>query len=436
MRMARKSLLRSWRSARRFGADARGNTLVSFGIAFPLIAGVVGVGLDYAGAAQARGKMQAVTDAAALNAAREFQMVQANVQKVSTVARNYASQIQGAAVDVAVDIDALTIRVTMDKDVQNLFGQLGWGNTTHIRTTATAKMTNGLPLCLLALEPKAKGAIKLEKNARLTAPACVVNSNSTSSDGLISLDDAVLQAGLICSAGGKVKTKNTNYTPEPKTDCPVMPDPLAGRQAQAPSSATCNFTDKVVNAATEFLQPGVYCGGLTVTNGATVTLNPGTFIFRDGPLTVDGGASLTGNGVSIYMKGPNANLTFATASTINLVASKSGPFSGILIYDDPTGAAAPETSGKHAKPDKSPREHSILSDDARTLLGTIYMPKGRLIVDATKPVADKSAYTVLVVQQLDLYEGPNLALNTDYRATDVPIPEGVGPYGGKVLLTQ
>ena len=54
---------------------------------------------------QARGKMQAVTDAAALNAAREFQMVQANVEKVSTVARNYASQIQGAAVDVAVDID-------------------------------------------------------------------------------------------------------------------------------------------------------------------------------------------------------------------------------------------------------------------------------------------------------------------------------------------
>jgi len=23
-----------------------------------------------------------------------------------------------------------------------------------------------------------------------------------------------------------------------------------------------------------------------------------------------------------------------------------------------------------------------------------------------------------------------------YRATDVPIPEGVGPYGGKILLTQ
>ena len=66
------------------------------------------------------------------------------------------SQIQGAAVDVAVDATALTVRVTMDKDVQNLFGQLGWGNITHVKTSATAKMTNGLPLCLLALEPRAE----------------------------------------------------------------------------------------------------------------------------------------------------------------------------------------------------------------------------------------------------------------------------------------
>jgi hypothetical protein len=40
------------------------------------------------------------------------------------------------------------------------------------------------------------------------------------------------------------------------------------------------------------------------------------------------------------------------------------------------------------------------------------------------------------VQQLTLYEGPNLYLNTDYNASDVPIPQGVGPYGGKVMLTN
>ena len=64
------------------------------------------------------------------------------------------------------------------------------------------------------------------------------------------------------------------------------------------------------------------------------------------------------------------------------------------------------------------------------------MPQGGIIIDATKPIADKSAYTVLVVNQLQLFSGPNLVLNTDYSATDVPVPRGVGPYGSKVFLSN
>jgi hypothetical protein len=69
-------------------------------------------------------------------------------------------------------------------------------------------------------------------------------------------------------------------------------------------------------------------------------------------------------------------------------------------------------------------------------LGTIYMPQGRLIVDATSPIADRSAYTVLMVQQLDLYSGPNLVLNSDYGASEIPVPMGVGPYDGNVVLSN
>jgi hypothetical protein len=112
---------------------------------------------------------------------------------------------------------------------------------------------------------------------------------------------------------------------------------------------------------------------------------------------------------------------------------------GILMYDDPTGATAllnPVIAGKYNKLLDSAREHLILSNNARTLIGTIYMPKGRLIIDADKPIADKSAYTVLVVQQLDLYSGPNLILNSDYGASEIPVPAGVGNYGGRISLTN
>jgi hypothetical protein len=42
----------------------------------------------------------------------------------------------------------------------------------------------------------------------------------------------------------------------------------------------------------------------------------------------------------------------------------------------------------------------------------------------------------MVVQQLDLYDGPNLHLNSDYGASEIPAPQGVGPYGGTVALTN
>lgn len=87
-------------------------------------------------------------------------------------------------------------------------------------------------------------------------------------------------------------------------------------------------------------------------------------------------------------------------------------------------------------PSKPLREYRIISNNARTMLGTIYLPSGRLIIDGSAAVSDQSAYTVIVVQLLDLYDGPTLYLNANYDATSVPVPKGVGPVNGKILLTQ
>jgi len=298
-----------------------------------------------------------------------------------------------------------------------------------------------MPLCLLGLDPAAPQTIALEKSALLTAPGCLVQSNSTSKQGLQSKDDATLLAGMTCSAGGKVQSNNANYSPAPTTDCPVLPDPLSSRVA--PSIGTCNYTSKVVDGTNETLQPGTYCGGLTVTNAANAKLSPGVFIIKDGPLSVDGGASISGTGVGIYLTGSAANLTFDADSTVSLSAATSGPLAGILVFDDPSGASAPAKAPKSGRGSAgralktgAPRQHQILSDNARNLLGTIYMPQGEIIIDANAPIADKSAYTVLVVRQLRLYSGPNLILNSDYSATGVPVPMGVGPYSAKIFLTN
>ena len=428
---------------RRFARDGAASTAIMFGLAMPVAFGLAGIAVDYSRAVAARSRLQSVGDSVAVNAARELQVARATAESVEASAKSYvASQFSDAALTTAIDQTAGTVKVVLEKDVPMTVGKVVWGGAMRVRTSSTAKLNARLPLCLLALDTKAATTLSLEKSAQMTATGCMVYSNSTNNQGLQAKDSAVITAGLICSAGGKTKTSGAKVTPDIVTDCPQMSDPLASRTV--PPVGPCTAVGKVVNGGAETLQPGVYCGGLKVTNAGRATLTRGIYVIKEGPLVVDKGGSLQGTEVGIYLQGVSSNLTFEVASSISLSAPKDGPLAGLLIFDDPTGASAmadppyplPElTSDLWTALKGAPREHKILSDDARLLLGTIYMPQGRLIIDATKPIADKSAYTVIVVRRIDLHDGPNLVLNSDYAATDVPVPKGVGPVG-QVLLTN
>lgn len=398
--------------------------------------------MDYSFAASTRTKMQAVADSAALASVRELQLARADASRVTAIANNVVNaSLADATTEVVVDFQAMTVQVVIKKQHIHFIRTSSATAVTELNVLAKAKMSGSMPLCLLGLDPKAPQTVGLEQSALMTAPGCLVQSNSTSPMGIQSKTNAVLKAGMICSAGGKVQTTGANYSPAPVTDCPALSDPLSSRTP--PSVGACTHNNKVIENGYEVLHPGVYCGGLKVTHGAVVKLASGIFIIKDGPLIVDDGASLSGTEVGFYLTGSNSNLTFDADSIISLSAPKDGLLAGILIFDDPSGTSA------HAKAPKSgrgaagranstgaPRQHQILSDDARNLLGTIYMPQGEIIIDALKPIADKSAYTVLVVKQLHLYSGPNLILNTDYSASTVPVPMGVGPYGAKVFLSN
>ena len=170
------------------------------------------------------------------------------------------------------------------------------------------------------------------------------------------------------------------------------------------------------------LDPGVYCGGLTIASDADVTLNPGIYIIKDGPLKFNIGSIVTGEDVSFYLVGDDSTFYFGPDAKISLKAQKTGPLAGILFFEDQNAPLG--------------RTHRILSDDARTLLGTFYLPRGTLSVATLLPVADQSAYTVIIANKIAMTGSPTLVLNTDYALSDVPVPDGVGPVGGSVFLRQ
>ena len=410
---------------RRLLADETGAIGLMFALILPMVIAFAGVSVDYASLSAQRTKLQAVADGAALAAAREFRLGNANVQTLNqAVAAHAGGSLAGqdmtATITPTVDLRNRSITVNLSSDVPTLLMRYVGPSASRIEAVATARMVGGAPICVIGLDPAANATVEIEQSAKLEAPGCSVYSNSTKPNGLVARQDATIKAAFICSAGGKSSPGPGSYSPTPQTDCPIIPDPLLSRAL--PGSGGCMQNNTNYQGGVVYLVPGTYCGGAKFDGGVKVNLAPGTYVFKDGPLVVAGGSSFTGTNVALHFVGKDAALNFTADSSISLTAPRSGSMAGILISEDRNNAGS--------------LLHQIMSNDARTLLGTIYLPRGRLHVGANNPVADKSAYTIVVANRFSLAQGPTMVLNTNYSATDIPVPEGVGPLAAKTVLSN
>lgn len=387
-----------------------------FALLVPALLLLAGGTIDFAQVILQRQRLQDAVDAAALAATRELGLADSRRENVTAVVETIVTAAMRAngfmarmpTMKTVVTSDPLEIRVDAQQQLTTYFGG-GFGLLpSQIQVAAVARIVGRPNVCLLGLDPSSNGTISLEKNAMVVAQNCAAFSNSTAMNGLKSKDSATLSATLICSAGGRDGGKG-NFTPEPLTDCPTFDDPLASRPEPPVDACDANLP-KVVDSSME-LRPGTYCGGLRVKSLANVTLQPGIYVIKDGGLQVDDNARLTGMGVGFFLVGDKAVISFKRRSSIDLSASSNGPLAGILMFE--------------ARGQQKTVKHEILSDDARNLLGTIYLSRGELYVDANNPIADRSAYTAIVARKVTLFGGPTLVLNANYDATNVPVPEGI-----------
>jgi Flp pilus assembly protein TadG len=436
---------------------------LTFGLSAVVLLGLTGGGIDYARLASRRSQLQNAADAGVLAAGNYLKLaVSTSTAAKSIVADTVHAQAAprpdspyGLQVDVAAD--KTSVAVAIDETVRLAFGGFVGMSTVKLAVRSKASVVGKMRLCLLTLDPLAAGAFQLEKSAEVTAVDCSLYSNSQSPQGMVGKDSAYARAQTICSSGG-FNGARANFAPPPQTGCPPIQDPLKDRapptvgactaipaSANSKGDTSANLVDQ---SAT--LDPGTYCGGLHITKNASVSLRAGTYVMKDGPLIVDKNGTMTGTDVAFYFTGSKGGLVFDKKTTISLTAPTTGPMAGLLMMEertvsdpvDPSDAVLPgllETLLPTPPPlaaTKPMRTYRIISDNARTMLGTLYLPAGRVVIDSSKPVADQSAYTVIVAQQVNLYQGPNLYLNANYDATSVPVPKGVGPISGKLLLSQ
>lgn len=448
-----------------------GTTATVFAFAMPALLGIGGIAADYSSITTSKNRLQAVVDSAALAVAREMTVSTTASSQVQILAQQYVAANIPANTPYPINTTAvltengLAVKVDGSQQIATPFGlasTLGGINT--ISATATARVSGTSPsqrICILALGDDIKSGLFMHNGAQIMAPECALYSNSTDRNAVVIQQGSRIRSSIVCSRGG-ISNLAGFLDSTLVTDCPVMKDPLASK-GDPNVSGPCTAKTKIILTGTVTLNPGVYCNGLFIFGvGAlapVVKMNPGVYVFRDGPLVVGLDATLTGAGVSLILTGKGSLLRFHDNALIQISAPSTGATAGMLVWETkswspginswksggcgtkPTGwkstgstTVESEDSGPTGcatlqsyvqKTLKKTNEHQINANRAKELTGTIYLPKGLLLIDSLGPIADQSPFTIFVVNKLDLYDGPILTLNANYTATTVPVPAGL-----------
>ncbi len=410
-----------WKLLQKFRLDEAGNIAVIFAIALPVVLGTTSAAIDLTSFGMKRAQLQAAADAAAMAGARELAVAGSTQASIEAAAMAFATQELGSEMTYQITVtpnkDDKRVQVIISEDWAPIVGAKLGSALTPVESSATAELAGATNLCVLALDRSGSGAVKLGSQAKMLGPSCAVYADSLSSEGVIVDTGASITADLVCSAGG-VKYTPGSIQPDPTTDCKPLDDPLGSRPN--PQFTDCTFTDTHVGAGIITLLPGVYCGGLDIVGPAVVTFSAGEYIIKDGPFKISGLAFARGKNIGFFLTGDNSVIDFTGGALVEFAGREAGDMAGLLFFEDRAVAAG--------------RQHRINTLITKELTGTIYLPNSNLIIDPTARIGDKSAYTAIIVNQLELRDGPELVLNTNYGATKVPVPSGIKSAADAVLV--
>lgn len=406
----------------RFSTSNAGAVAIIVALAAPFMVAVGASAVEYSTLSNHKSRLQSALDAAALAATRELSLSNADERTVehvlqSVVAANMPDNSGPPRLTYSIDRNAMQVTVAGTMDVDMAFSRIFGMNTMPVGADATAQALGQPNICVLGLHSSSTETIYLGAHSRLTGNDCAVFSNSTSPSGVEANGQSLLTSSTTCSAGG-YRGGAENFHPMPFVDCPHFEDPLSHRTP--PTFSGCDYTDYDVGSGRHTLNPGVYCGGISVNGNAEVTLTPGVYVIHEGEFRVVSNAILDGVGAGFYLSGADLRFFFGPNARLNLEAPVDGEMAGLLFFSD--RAQSGDVSNE------------IYSNFVNNMVGTVYLPEAELHVKASRPVANELAYTAIVVKRLELTVRPHLVLNTDYDETDVPVPDGIRGAGQPIRL--
>ena len=219
-----------------------------------------------------------------------------------------------------------------------------------------------------------------------------------------------LEASSICVGG---TADGSRISPDPSEFCPGQTDPLAS--LEAPLYGGCNHHDASYHNASATLNEGVYCGGLAIDGKSDITLNPGTYIIKDGPFSLKGSAKVSGVDVTIFLTGEDAVVNLKAKTELDLAAPAAGDLAGVLFFQDRNFGGTHDWKGKAAT----------------RLQGVIYFPEGTLESKNSNSITPENSCTVLIAKTLEFQSNSGARIDVSNSDCRGGLP---GPYRQGIVL--
>ena len=431
----RRLLLNALRPFEALAGDRRGVTAVLTGLSLTLLFGCAGIATDIANWLNATRGMQAAADQAAYSAA----LAAGTNGCSSTTATTQATGV-AAARGYTNGVNNTTVRITCSSSTSQFTIKISqkqpmWFANLFLRTapTAAAKATAQLAsrvsdVCVLALDGTNVAAAQIGSDADITS----LGGNTTLNLHCgIGVDSSSLQAFAVGGSASVTATDiyivgddqgspsgSASLTTSPTANNilkyqPPIVDPYLDRTV--PTLTSCDHSNYAPPGGST-LNPGVYCGGLTLGSsggghGDTYTLNPGVYYIAGSTLTINASANVTANGVTFVLTGgtiAGTTYSYATAkinggSTLSLTATNatltptvSSNFYGLAIFQD---RAAPFASNSTCGNGNA--QNKLNGGSGQLITGALYFPNQSVCFTGNSSTTGAGQCTQLIARTLD-----------------------------------
>lgn len=417
-------LKKVFRTLRRLRNEDSGQTMVLAALMLPVLMGAVGMAVDVGYAFDHRRQMQLAADSAALAGGRALRTNPSiSTTDLTTIIRSDATRnrfthgVNSVSVTMckpAVDspcptqysyvVDNQAIKVTIDQPKATFLIRILGMATMNIGVTAVASsVPNGaFNANIIVLDDTctsgaftASGGSMITVTGRIMVNSCDPNGTRATGGTPVNVSDGIYMGCSSVQCGGYQEQGGSLFTPTPVAGNPQFRDPLEDLPEPVPTGPT--FNDPMIMSGTHTLQPGIYDKGISLFGG-NVTFAPGIYFLDGDPLSIKGGAQVTGTGVMFFAYN-GAHFIFQDNTTsINMSAPTSGTYRGIWWF----------------QARNNPTDDVITAGPLFNVTGSLYIsnPQSELSMSADNASGMLAEYTVFVVWHFALSGGATF--NSDF----------------------